>query len=116
MNDATPLLTGGKFNGRIKAHKKAKSKAAGKSGKTEAPLKGKRRLDAQTKKRAIEVERSGTREGLEKAAERLKDSRKPQKVLQVPQKDMPKAIEAMKAKNVKGTVKNMSGTKRKPVR
>jgi len=33
--------------------------------------------------------------GLEKAARRLKDSGRPQKVLQVPQKDMAKAAKAM---------------------
>ena len=98
------------------SHKRAKSKAAGKRGKTETPLKGNRRLDAQTKGRATEVERSGNKSRLEKAAQRLKDSKKPQKVLQVPQKDMLKAIEAMKTKNVKGTVKNMGGTNRRSVR
>ena len=98
------------------AHKRAKSKAAGKSGKTEAPLKGGRRLDAQTKNRATEIERSGKKQKLVKAAQRLKDSKKPQKVLQVPQKDMPEAIEAMKTEEVGGTVKNMSGTKRRSVR
>ncbi len=98
------------------AHRRAKSKAAGKSGKTEAPLKGGRRLDAQTKNRATEIERSGEKQKLVKAAQRLKDSKKPQKVLQVPQKDMPEAIEAMKTKEVSGTVKNMSGTKRRSVR
>ena len=98
------------------SHKRAKSKAAGKSGKTETPLKGNRRLDAQTKNKAIEIERSGSKAGLEKAAQRLKDSRKAQRVLQVPQKDMPKAVEAMKTKGVNGTVKNMGGTKKKSVR
>ena len=98
------------------SHKRAKSKAAGKSGKTEAPLKGNRRVDAQTKGRATEIERSGNKARLEKAAQRLKDSKKPQKVLQVPQKDMPKAAEAMKARRVKGTIKNMRGSKRKSVR
>ena len=98
------------------AHKTAKSKAAGKSGKTETPLKGNRRLDAQTEKRATEVERSGQQARLEEAAQRLKDSEKPQRVLQVPQKDIPKAVKAMKTKKVKGTVKNMGSTKRKSVR
>ena len=98
------------------SHKMAKSKAAGKSGKTETPLKGNRRLDAQTKRKATEIERSGEKSRLEKAAQRLKDSRKPQKVLQVPQKDIGKAAEAMKTKGVTGTVKNMGGTKRKSVR
>ena len=98
------------------SHKRAKSKAAGKSRTTEAPLKGNRRLDAQTSKRATEVELSGSKARLEKAAKRLKDSGKPQKVLQVPQKDMPKAVKAMQTKGVKGSVKNMGGTKRKSVR
>ena len=98
------------------SHNRAKSKAAGKSGKTEVQIKGGRRLDAQTKKRATEVERSGKNASLEDAAQRLKDSRKPQKVLQVPQNHMDKAVKAMKAKRVKGTVKNMKGTKRQSVR
>ena len=98
------------------SHKRAKSKAAGKSGQTETPLKGGRKLDAQTKKRATEIERSGNKARLEDAAQRLKDSRKPQKVLQVPQKDMDIAAEAMKARGIKGTVKNMGDTKRKSVR
>jgi len=80
-------------------------------------LYGGKRLDALTKsgKKATEVERSGTSAGLEKAAQRLKMKRSKQKVLQVPQKDMPKAVQAMKKKGVKGTVKNMSGTKRRSV-
>ena len=98
------------------AHKKAKRKAAGKSGQTEVPLSGNRRLDAATKKKATEVERSGNSASLEKAAQRLKDSKKPQKVLQVPQKDMDKAAAAMKKKGTPGTVKNMSGTKSRSVR
>ena len=97
------------------SHKKAKRKAAGKSGKTESPLKGNRRLDATSKIKATEVERSGSNAGLEKAARRLKASRKRQKVLQVPQKDVPKAVQAMKKVGVGGTVKNMSGTKRQSV-
>ena len=94
------------------AHKKAKAKAAGKIGKTEVAISKNRRLDAATKTKATEVERSGSAAGLAKAAQRLKDSRKPHKVLQVPQNDMRKAIETMKENNVSGTVKNMGGTKR----
>ena len=95
-----------------KSHKRAKRKAAGKSGKTEVPLKGGGRLDAASRRRATEVERSGDPEKLHLAAKRLKRSRKPQKVLQVPQKDMTKAVAAMKDEGVSGTVKNMGGTKR----
>jgi len=98
-----------------KSHKQAKNKAAGASGTTEKPLSGRRRLDAATPKRATEVERSGSQQRLEQAARRLKSSRKPQKVLQVPQHDMGDAAKAMKKLGVKGTVKNMAGTKRKSV-
>ena len=99
------------------SHKCAQSKAAGKGGKTEVKLRRGKRLDALTKsgKKATEVERSGTSTGLEKAAQRLKMRRSKQKVLQVPQKDITKAVQAMKKKGVKGTVKNMSGTKRRSV-
>lgn len=98
------------------SHRRAKNKAAGRTGRTEATLKSGKRLDARTNKRATEVERSGTSAGLGKAAKRLKESRAPQKVLQVPQKDMSKAAQAMKEAGVAGTVKNMGGTKRRSVR
>lgn len=98
-----------------KSHKRAKKRAAGKTGKTEVPLKGGGRLDAQTKGRATEVERSGDRKRLKRAARRLMRSRKRQKVLQVPNQDMGKATAAMREVGVGGTVKNMSGTKRRHV-
>ena len=97
------------------SHKRAKSEAAGKSGKTEVPISRSRRLDAQTRKTAIEIERSGSKQALTKAAGRLKVSGKSQKVLQVPQQDMAKAAKAMKKVGVKGTVKNISGTKRRSI-
>lgn len=96
------------------SHKSAQSKAAGKNGQTEYKLKNGQKLDAITsnKKRATEVERCGN---LTEAVKRLKLSGADQKVLQVPQKDMNKAATAMKEVGVKGTIKNMSGTKRKSV-
>lgn len=101
-----------------KAHKEAKKKAAGPGGKTEAPLRGGGRLDARTKGgfRATEVERSGDTRSLSTAARRLKKSGAPQKVLQVPQRDMAKAREAMRQAGISGTVKNMSGKNRSSVR
>ncbi len=80
------------------SHKRAKNKAAGKDGQTEAPLSKNRRLDALTASgsRAIEVERSGNPENLKKAALRLKASGAPQTTLQVPQKDMDAAADAMR--------------------
>ena len=101
--------------GESTSHQRAKGKAAGKGGKTEMPLSAGRRLDAATKKTATEVERSGSGPALLKAAKRLKDSGKPQKVLQVPQQDMGVAAEAMRKAGVGGTVKNMGGTKRRSV-
>ena len=56
------------------SHKRAKGSAAGRSGKTEIPLNGNRRLDAATKKTATEVERSGSVPGLTKATQRLKSN------------------------------------------
>ncbi len=97
------------------SHKRAQGKAAGKSGQTEVPLRGGKRLDAKTARRATEVELSGGQRQLRAAARRLKQSGAPQKVLQVPQKDMPKAAQAMKSEKVKGSVKNMGSTKRRSV-
>ena len=88
-------------------HKEAKAKAAGPLGKTEVPIKGGRRV--------IEVETSGSVVRLCQAAQRLKASDRKQHVLVVPQRDMPKAREAMTKVGVRGTVTNLSGTKRTQV-
>lgn len=94
-------------------HYRAKRKAAGFRGRTEVPLRGNKRLDAITKngKRATEVERSGLPNRLVAAAQRLKKSRAPQKVLQVPHNDMQNAVRAMYKAGTGGTVKNLGGTK-----
>ncbi|MBC8458923.1 MAG: hypothetical protein H8D67_13090 [Deltaproteobacteria bacterium] len=92
------------------SHKKAKAKAP---GKTEVPISKNRRLDSATKTTATEIERNS--ENISKAVDRLKDSSRPRKVLQVPQKDMPKAVSTMRQKGVGGTVKNLSGTQRRSV-
>jgi hypothetical protein len=86
-------------------------------GAGQVPLSGNRRLDAKTKsgKTATEVERSGSSAGLERAAARLKSSRAKQKVLQVHNQDMGKAVDAMRKVGISGTVKNMGGTKRRSV-
>ena len=101
-----------------KSHTDAKNKAAGKNGQTEVPLSRNRRLDALTQSghRATEVERSGNDALLQKAARRLDASGAAQKVLQVPQKDMPAAAKAMRNTGVSGTVKNLGGTKSQSVR
>lgn len=96
------------------SHKRLQAKAAGKNGQTEVPLKGGKKLDALTAngKRATEVERCGD---FKNAVKRLKSSGAKQKVLQVPQKDLKRAEKAMKDADLKGTVKNLSGTYRKSV-
>ncbi len=99
-------------------HKRAKNQAAGSRGRTEVPLPGGQRLDAlsQGGRRATEVERSGTRAGLNAAARRLRKSGAAQKVLQVPQKDMDAAARAMRDAGIGGTLRNMGNTKRRRVR
>ncbi len=92
-------------------HKRLKSEIAGKTGRKEVAIKGGRRIDVMTKHKAVEIERGGPSQ-LEKAAHRLKDSRKSQKVLVAPSKSMSKAREAMRKVGVSGTVRNISGTKR----
>ena len=101
-----------------KSHKGAKTKAAGKGGKTEVPLPRKRRLDALTAGggHATEIERSGDPDQLKKAARRLKYSGAPQKTLKVPHEDMDAAAAAMREAGVSGTVENLGGTKSRKVR
>lgn len=100
------------------SHKRAKDKAAGKKGQTEAPLPGNRRLDALTAGggHATEVEKSGDSALLAKAARRLKASEAPRKTLKVPHADIDAAAAAMHAAGVSGTVENLSGTKSRKVR
>ncbi|MBW1834527.1 MAG: hypothetical protein JRI62_07085 [Deltaproteobacteria bacterium] len=93
------------------SHKRAKAKAP---GKTEVPISRGRRLDSATKKTATEIERN--RQNITKAVSRLKDSGRPRKVLQVPQPLFKDAVSIMRKKSVRGTVKNLSGTKRTSVR
>ncbi len=74
-----------------KEHKREKSKAAGKHGKIEAPLKDGRRLDALNSEKATEIERSGSKKGLQKSVSRLKAIKRKGKELVVPPKDVAKA-------------------------
>ena len=92
-------------------HKRIKSEMAGKTGKKEVVLRDGKRLDVATKHKAVEIERGG-HSRLVKAAQRLKTSRRSQKVLVVPQNKMSGARKAMRQVGVSGTVRNISGTKR----
>ena len=92
-----------------KSHKKGKGRAA----KTEVPIPGGRRLDAISGKHAIEVERGGSAGRIDKALSRLKTQTNRNKILRVPQSDMPLAIERAKVKKINVTVTNLSKTKRR---
>ena len=93
------------------SHKKAKSKAP---GKTEVRVRGGGRVDSATSKTATQVERN--RSNLPNSVEKLKASGRERKVLQVPQNLMSDAAAEMRRQGVSGSVKNMSGTKRVSVR
>ncbi len=103
---------------RSKSHKRAQRRAAGKHGYTEVPLPSGRFLDALTSGggRATEVERSGKYNRLLNAADRLREAGTPQKVLVVPHNDIDLAVEAMREVGITGTVKNITGSKKKRVR
>ncbi len=70
---------------------------------------------AVTKYKAVEIERSSSMAALTKAAERLRVSHKPQKVLVVPTHSMKRATTAMVKAGISGTVRNISGTRREYV-
>lgn len=95
-------------------HKTGRDSTTYRSGRVEYSIKT-GRGDIASPKRAVEIERSGSLSGLQKAATRLKESRRSQKILQVPHKDMNKAVGVMRTVGVSGTVKNMSGTKKRYV-
>ena len=73
------------------------------------------RLDSSTKIKDVEIERTGSLQRLKHAIKKLKDSKKPQKVLRVPQKDMKKAEEIAKQLNAKITITNLQKTKSKKI-
>jgi hypothetical protein len=65
---------------------------------------------------AEEIDRSGSSRHLERAAKRLKHINAVDRVLYVPQWDMPKAEQAMRKAGVIGAVSNLCGSKRRLVR
>ena len=84
-------------------------------GIKEKPVRG-GRLNAWTKIKAVEIERTGSTEGLKHAIEKLKGSHKPQKILRVQQKDMEKARQIAKQGRAKITITNLSKTKRTSIK
>lgn len=94
-------------------HTQLKRWAAGPTGTTEKPQRGGTRLDARRPKQAIEVERSGR---LEAALRRLGKEKGVQRVLQVPQRDFDRAIEAAQQAGVGVTVANLSGIRKRSLK
>jgi hypothetical protein len=92
-----------------RSHKQGK----GNAGRTEVPISKGRRLDAIRGNNAIEVERSGTSQGINAALSRLKTQANKNKVLRVPQPDMEKAADLARAKSMNVTVTNLAKTRRK---
>jgi len=92
-----------------KSHKKGKGNAK----LTEVAIPGRRRIDAIRGHFAIEVERGGTTNSINKALLKLKTQKNKKKILRVPHKDINKALELARKKKLKITVTNISKTKRK---
>jgi len=97
-------------------HHKMQRQLAGTKGKTEVPLRGGKRLDVLKGRKAIEVERSGDPRRIALALNRLKVKRTLKKELKVPQKDLDKAVTIAKKKNIKVTITNLSGTKKRKIK
>ena len=92
-----------------RSHKQGK----GNAGRTEVPISKGRRLDAIRGNNAIEVERSGSSQGINAALSRLKTQANKNKIIRVPQSDMEKAIDIARNKAMNVTVTNLAKTKRK---
>ena len=100
------------------SHKRAKRRAAGKSGKTEKKIKYGGRIDVLTSTKAVEIERGGKKR-IQQAIRRLERVRRSKRVLRVPKKNFAKAVELAKKSKKKTkkkiTVTNLVGTKRRRV-
>ena len=97
-------------------HRKIQRKIAGKKGKIEVPIKGKKRLDVLKGKKGVEVERSGDPRRISLALSRLKSKKTLKKELRVPQKDLDKATEIARKKRMKVVISNISGTKKRRIK
>ncbi len=101
------------------SHKKAQAKAAGKGGKKEVPLRSGRRLDALSKAgKATEIERSDSQKRIDQAARRLKTAKKQgarSAELKVKHGNLDKGTKAMRKAGIKGTVSNITGSKKRRV-
>lgn len=86
-------------------HTKLQKEAAGQRGKIEVPVKvGRRRgrLDAKTRKKAIEIERSCDPQRIKWALQKLSKSGQPNKILKVNNRCIPLAQELKRKLRVRG--------------
>ena len=94
---------------KIRTHRRHQRKAAGRQGQIEVHING--FLDVRTPKKAIEIERTGKSERIEKALQRLTKIRKPHKILRVPHRDLSKACRIARKRRQKVTISNLSATR-----
>ena len=97
---------------RSQRHKRLQSKLAGKRGKKEVPITIGDEImfrDVMTPKKVYEIERSGQAERIRQALLRLQASKKPHKILKIPDRDLSKAAKIRGKRKI--TVSNLSGTK-----
>lgn len=97
-------------------HRKIQKKIAERKGKIEVSISRKRRLDVKKERQAIEIERSGNPVRIVQALSRLKAQRNFKKILLVPHKDLDKAKEIAKRKNINVVIQNLSRTSRRIVK
>lgn len=90
-------------------HRRHQKKAAGHRGQIEVHING--FLDVRTPKKAIEIERTGKSERIEKALQRLAKVRKPHRILKVPNNDLSKACRIARKRRQKVTISNLSSTR-----
>lgn len=90
-------------------HRKHQRRAAGHRGQVEVYING--FLDVRTRKKAIEIERTGKSERIGKALQRLAKVKKPHKILRVPNKDVSKACRIARMRRQRVAISNLSGTR-----
>lgn len=94
---------------KTRTHRRHQRKAAGRRGQIEVHIDG--FLDVKTPKKTIEIERTGKSERIKKALQRLAKTRKPHKILKVPNKDVSKACRIARNRRQKVTISNLSSTR-----
>jgi hypothetical protein len=76
-----------------RAHKRAKRRAVGRAGEVECPLPGGLRLDACTRTRAVEIERSSDPRYLAYAIAKVGVSGRRDRLVRVPHQNVPRAVD-----------------------